>query len=66
MYLIPQDGLIFIGPRYTLGPDVWNWVSDLFETLADEDVNSILTDKSANRAIQGNVAMQVMQLGGQH
>ena len=33
-------------------------------TLADEDTNSILTD-DANRAIQGNVAMQVTQLGGQ-
>ena len=34
-------------------------------TLADEDTKSILTDK-ANRAIQGNVAMQVTQPGGQH
>ena len=33
-------------------------------TLADEDTNSILTD-NANRAIQGNVAMQVMQPGDQ-
>ena len=36
-------------------------------TLADEDTNPILTDK-ANRAIQGNVAMQVTQVtpsGGQ-
>ena len=33
-------------------------------TLADEDTNSILTD-NANRAIQGNVAMQVTQPGGQ-
>ena len=33
-------------------------------TLADEDTNSILTD-NANRAIQGNVAMQVTQSGGQ-
>ena len=33
-------------------------------TLADEDTNSILTD-DANRAIQGNVAMQVMQPGDQ-
>ena len=36
-------------------------------TLADEDTNSILTD-NANRAIQGNVAMQVTQVapsGGQ-
>ena len=33
-------------------------------TLADEDTNSILTD-NANRAIQGNMAMQVTQPGGQ-
>ena len=36
-------------------------------TLADEDTNSILTEK-ANRAIQGNVVMQLMQVapsGGQ-
>ena len=33
-------------------------------TLADEDTNSILTDNT-NRAIQGNVAMQVTQPGGQ-
>ena len=33
-------------------------------TLADEDTNSILTD-NANRAIQGNVAMQVTQSGCQ-
>ena len=33
-------------------------------TLADEDTNSILTD-NANRAFQGNVAMQVTQPGGQ-
>ena len=31
-------------------------------TLADEDTNSILTD-NANRAIQGNVAMEVTQPG---
>ena len=33
-------------------------------TLADEDTNSMLTD-NANRAIQGNAAMQVAQPGGQ-
>ena len=33
-------------------------------TLADEDTNSILTD-NANRAIQGNVAMQVTRSSGQ-
>ena len=31
-------------------------------TLADEDINPILTD-NANKAIQGNVAMQVTQPG---
>ena len=33
-------------------------------TLTDEDTNSILTDNT-NRAIQGNVAMQMAQPGGQ-
>ena len=33
-------------------------------TLADDDTNSILTD-NAKRAIQGYVAMQVTQPGGQ-
>ena len=28
-------------------------------TLADEDTNSIPTDEEANRAIQGNVKMQI-------
>ena len=32
--------------------------------LSDEDTNSILTD-NANRAIQGYLAMQVTQPGGQ-
>ena len=45
----------------SLGPDVrhatcWD-LTDV--TLADEDTNSILAD-NANRAIQGNEAMQVM------
>ena len=35
-----------------------------YVTLADEETNSRLTD-NANRAIQGNHAMQVMQPGGQ-
>ena len=34
-------------------------------TLADEDSNSIPTD-DVNRAILGNVAMQVAPLGGQN
>ena len=45
-----------------MGPDVTNKLRDgcvdlTDVTLADEDTNSILTD-NANRAIQGNVAMQ--------
>ena len=56
-----------------MGSDLWVRMSlrtprpcvDLTDvTLADEDTNSILTD-NANRAIQGNVAMQVTQPGGQ-
>ena len=49
-----------------MGPDVRHtpcaYLTDV--TLADEDTNSILTD-TANRAIQGNVAMHVTQPGGQ-
>ena len=43
----------------SMGPDVRpRPCADLTDvTLADEDTNSILTD-NANRAIQGNVAMQ--------
>ena len=54
----------------SLGPDVCPSLTerpfvDLTDvTLADEDTNLILTD-NANRAIQGNVAMQVTQSGGQ-
>ena len=40
------------------------WLDLTDVTLADEDTNSILTD-NANRAFQGNVAMQVTQPGGQ-
>ena len=43
-------------------------VADITDvTLADEDTNSILTDKTdnANREIQGNVAMPVAPPGGQ-
>ena len=66
---------IFIGPRCPWGPiygsgclSLTDWLSylcaDLTDvTLADEDTNSILTD-NANRAIQGNVAMQVVPSGG--
>ena len=58
--------------QVNLGSDLWVWMSvthtplwNLTDvTLADEETNSILTD-NANRAIQGNVAMQVMQSGGQ-
>ena len=51
------------------GPDVSDSLTDtLFwdfsdVNLADEDTNSILTEK-ADRAIQGNVAIQTTQSGG--
>ena len=51
----------------SLGSDLWVRMSltDLTDvTLADEDTNSILND-NVKRAIQGNVAMQVMQPGDQ-
>ena len=59
----------FYRTQVNLGSDLWVRMSvrhkqttrrcvDLTDvTLADEDTNSILTD-NANRAIQGNVAMQ--------
>ena len=64
---------LFIGPRCPWGPIYRSGSLSLTEplcadltdvTLADEDTNSILTD-IANRAFQGNVAMQVTQPGGQ-
>ena len=65
------QGPIFIGPRCPWGPIFGSGCpsvrptpfADLTDvTLADKDINSILTD-NANRAIQGNVAMQVTQPG---
>ena len=61
------SGNVFIGPRCPWGPIYGSGSLKLTErpfadltdvTLADEDTNSILTD-NANRAIQGNIAMQV-------
>ena len=58
----------FYRTQVYLGSDLWVSVfkrpfADLADaTLADEDTNSILSD-NANRAIQGNVAMQVTQPG---
>ena len=60
----------------SLGSDLWvlmsvsQSVQDYFEdltdvTLADEDSNSIPTD-DVNKAILGNVAMQVAPSGGQN
>ena len=54
----------------SMGPDVSKSVqhhyADLTDvTLADEDSNSIPTD-DVNRAILGNVAMQVAPPGGQN
>ena len=59
-------GSIFYRTHVSLGSDLWVRLSeterpcaDLTDvSLADEDTNSILTD-NANRAIQGNIAMQV-------
>ena len=45
-----------------MGPGLWPFADSTDVTLADEDINSILAD-NANRAIQGNVAMQVTQPG---
>ena len=61
----------FYRTQVNLGSDLWVRMSlrprgfaDLTDvTLADEDTNSILTD-NANRAIQGNLVMQVTQPGG--
>ena len=66
-----QRFAIFIGPRCPWS-DLWIRLSlteppfaNLTDvTLADEDTNSILTD-NANRVIQGNVAMQIIQSGCQ-
>ena len=57
----------------SLGSDLWVWAyvterlfSDLTDvTLADEDSNSIPTD-DVNRAISGNVTMQVAPPGGKN
>ena len=54
----------------SMGPDLSKSLQDYFAdltdvTLADEDSNSIPTD-DVNRAILGNVAMQVAPSGGQH
>ena len=54
-----------------MGPDVTTYIhprlfADLTDvTLADEDSNSTPAD-DVNRAILGNVAMQVAPPGGQH
>ena len=55
----------------SMGPDVSHWLHtrgfvDLTDvTLADEDSNTTPADY-VNRAILGNVAMQVEQPGGQN
>ena len=69
---ISDSVFCFYGTQVYLGSDLWVRVSltkrgfaNLTDvTLADEDTNSILTD-NANRAIQGNVAIQVTRPGGQ-
>ena len=55
----------------SMGPDLSKWLTtrlfaDLNDvTLADDDSNSIPID-DVNKAILGNVAMQVAPSGGQH
>ena len=47
-------------------PSLQHFFADLTDvTLADEDSNSRLTD-DINKAILGNVAMEVTPSGGQH
>ena len=63
----------FYRTQVSLGSDLWVLISvrprgfaDLTDvTLADEDSNSIPTN-DVNRAILGNLAMQVAPLGGQN
>ena len=49
----------------SMGPDVRHSIQDHLQTLADEDINSTPAD-DVNRAILGNVAMQVAPPGGQN
>ena len=64
---------IFYRTQVSLGSDLWVLMSlteglfaDLTDVaLADEDINSIPAD-DVNRAILGNVAMQVAPPGGQN
>ena len=62
-----KPGVRSLGPnvRPSVRPSITETpFADLTDvTLADEDTKSILTD-TVNRAIQGNVAMEVMQPGG--
>ena len=64
--VLPPSQMVFYRTQVYLGSDLWVRVSveDLVETvtLTDEDTISILADND-NRAIQGNVAMQVAPLG---
>ena len=49
-----------------LCPSLQDYFADLTDvTLADEDTNSIQTD-DVNKAILGNVAMQIVPPGGQN
>ena len=59
-----MPGVRSMGPSLSNSLTEWRFADFTELTLNDEDTNSILTD-SANRAIQGNVAMQVTRPGGQ-
>ena len=70
---LSDPGVHGVGPWVRLSLTSWvsetpfanlTWLDLTDVTLADEDTNSILT-YNANRAIQGNVAMQIIQSGWQ-
>ena len=74
LYLAGLHDILFIGPRCPWGPIYGSWSLKLTTrlcwdltdvTLADEDSNSTPADV-VNRAILGNVAMQVAPPGGQN
>ena len=58
-----SDLWVLMSLTHSLTPRICADLTDV--TLADEDSNSIPTD-DVNKAILGNVAMQVAPSGGQH
>ena len=63
---VPGVRSMCLDVRPSVRPSVTRLFADLTDvTLADEDSNSRLTD-DVNKAILGNVAMEVAPSGGQH